>query len=72
MRRASRSRPRPTTRYFADDARPAQHQIFFQGTCGTANSYYFDRHGDVPFRASTTLEAAWRSAPFDLDDYRFA
>jgi cyclohexanone monooxygenase len=36
-----------------------------------ANSYYFDKHGDVPFRPSPTLEVAWRSARFDLDDYRF-
>jgi cation diffusion facilitator CzcD-associated flavoprotein CzcO len=46
-------------------------QIFFRGTCGTANSYYFDRHGDVPFRASPSLETIWRSARFDLNDYRF-
>jgi cyclohexanone monooxygenase len=46
-------------------------QVFFQGSCATANSYYFDKHGDVPFRPATTVEAAWRSARFDLDDYRF-
>ena len=46
-------------------------QIFFRDTCATANSYYFDRHGDVPFRASPSLETMWRSARFDLDDYRF-
>src|SRR4051812_27107317 len=46
-------------------------QIFFQDSCGGSNSYYFDRHGDVPFRASTSLETSWRSARFDLDDYRF-
>jgi cation diffusion facilitator CzcD-associated flavoprotein CzcO len=46
-------------------------QIFFRDTCATANSYYFDRHGDVPFRASPSLETIWRSARFDLDDYRF-
>jgi cation diffusion facilitator CzcD-associated flavoprotein CzcO len=48
-----------------------RNQIFFRGSCANANSYYFDRHGDVPFRASPTLEVAWRSARFDLDDYRF-
>ena len=47
-------------------------QVFFQGTCANSNSYYFDAHGDVPFRPSLTLEAAWRSARFDLDDYAFA
>jgi cation diffusion facilitator CzcD-associated flavoprotein CzcO len=46
-------------------------QVFFRGTCGTANSYYFDPHGDVPFRASPTFEVAWRQRTFDLDDYRF-
>jgi hypothetical protein len=46
-------------------------QVFFQGSCATANSYYFDKHGDVPFRPATTVEAAWRSARFDLDDYLF-
>jgi cation diffusion facilitator CzcD-associated flavoprotein CzcO len=47
-------------------------QVFFQGTCSTANSYYFDSHGDVPFRPATTLEARWRSARFPLSDYAFA
>jgi cation diffusion facilitator CzcD-associated flavoprotein CzcO len=47
-------------------------QIFFQDTCAAANSYYFDHHGDVPFRPATSLETSWRSARFDLDDYRFA
>jgi cation diffusion facilitator CzcD-associated flavoprotein CzcO len=59
-------------RYFADMLSRRPRQIFFQGTCATANSYYFDDRGDVPFRASTTLEAMWRSARFDLDDYAFA
>jgi cation diffusion facilitator CzcD-associated flavoprotein CzcO len=47
-------------------------QVFFSGTCSNANSYYFDEHGDAPFRPATTVEAAWRSAHFDLDDYRFS
>ena len=46
-------------------------QVFFQGGCATANSYYFDVHGDVPFRPATTIESAWRSGHFPLDDYRF-
>jgi hypothetical protein len=58
-------------RYFAEMLGRRHRQVFFQGTCGTANSYYFDAHGDVPFRASTTLEARWRSARFDLGDYSF-
>jgi cation diffusion facilitator CzcD-associated flavoprotein CzcO len=59
-------------RYFADMLSRRPRQVFFQGTrCANANSYYFDARGDVPFRASTTLEAMWRSARFDLDDYAF-
>ena len=58
-------------RYFESMLARRHRQVFFQGSCASANSYYFDRHGDVPFRASTSLEAAWRSARFDLDDYRF-
>ena len=46
-------------------------QVFWQESCATANSYYFDNHGDVPLRAATTLETMWRSSHFDLGDYRF-
>lgn len=59
-------------RYFAQQLGRRHRQIFFQGNCGTANSYYFDSHGDAPFRASTTLEARWRSTRFPLSDYAFA
>lgn len=59
-------------RYWKQMLGRRHNQIFFRGTCGTANSYYFDRHGDVPFRASPSLEAIWRSARFSLDDYSFA
>ena len=59
-------------RYFGEMLGRRHRQIFFQGTCSTANSYYFDAHGDVPFRAATTPEVMWRSARFDLDDYAFA
>ena len=49
-----------------------QNTIFFNNNCGTANSYYFDSHGDAPFlRPSTALEAWWRSRHFDLDDYSY-
>jgi cation diffusion facilitator CzcD-associated flavoprotein CzcO len=59
-------------RYFESVLARRPNQIFFQGSCANANSYYFDKHGDAPFRPSLTLEAAWRSARFDLDDYAFA
>jgi hypothetical protein len=58
-------------RYFEAMLGRRDRQVFFQDSCTRANSYYFDRHGDVPFRPASTIEAAWRSARFDLDDYRF-
>ena len=59
-------------RYFEQMLGRRHRQIFFQGSCSTANSYYFDAHGDAPFRAATTLEVMWRSARFPLSDYAFA
>ncbi len=58
-------------RYFAEMMRKRHRQIFWQDSCRLANSYYFDKNGDVPLRPATTAEAYWRSRRFDLDDYRF-
>ncbi len=63
--------PAANERYFATMLSRRDRQVFFQDSCATANSYYFDRHGDAPFRSASTVEVAWRSAHFDLDDYRF-
>jgi cation diffusion facilitator CzcD-associated flavoprotein CzcO len=78
LRRARRSgatlvevTPEANARYWKEMLGRRHNQIFFQDTCQASNSYYFDRHGDVPFRASTSLETSWRSARFDLGDYRF-
>jgi hypothetical protein len=37
-----------------------------------ANSYYFDKNGDVPLRPTSTPEAVWRSRRFPLEDYEFS
>ncbi len=58
-------------RYFAEMMRRRHRQVFWQDSCRLANSYYFDKHGDVALRPTTTVEAYWRSRRFDLDDYRF-
>lgn len=47
-------------------------QVFFRDACSTANSYYFDVHGDVPLRPALTLETKWEAARYDLDDYTYA
>ena len=64
-------RQEANAKYFEDMLGRRHRQVFFQGSCATANSYYFDRHGDVPLRPATTLEAMWRSGRYDLGDYRF-
>jgi len=58
-------------RYFAEMMRKRNRQIFWQPSCQNANSYYFDRNGDVPLRPTTTVEAYWRSRRFPLKDYEF-
>lgn len=45
--------------------------VFVGPSCSHANSYYFDKHGDVPLRPSTTLETYWHSRTFRLSDYQF-
>ncbi|WP_204079640.1 flavin-containing monooxygenase [Mycobacterium riyadhense] len=59
-------------RYFAEVMRRRYRQVFWQDSCRLANSYYFDKNGDVPLRPTTTVEAYWRSRRFPLDDYRFS
>lgn len=59
-------------RYFAEMMRKRHRQIFWQDSCALANSYYFDKNGDVPLRPTTTAEAIWRSRRFPLADYEFS
>jgi cyclohexanone monooxygenase len=57
-------------RYLAEMLHRRRHQVFWQDSCRTANSYYFDVNGDVPFRPAPTIETIWRSTRFPLSDYR--
>jgi cation diffusion facilitator CzcD-associated flavoprotein CzcO len=59
-------------RYFASMLARRRWQAIAQPSCASANSYYFDRHGDAPLRASLTLETMWRARTFPLRDYRFS
>ncbi|MGI8556954.1 MAG: flavin-containing monooxygenase [Solirubrobacteraceae bacterium] len=46
--------------------------LWHHNACGTANSYYFDHHGDTPFlRPTSSLQARRASRSFPLEDYRF-
>ncbi|BDD82590.1 monoxygenase [Tsukamurella pulmonis] len=63
---------RAQERYMESILARKHRQVFSDPTCGGANSYYFTKQGDVPFRASTTVEATWQSRRFPLSDYAFA
>lgn len=63
--------PEANAAYFASALGRRRHQVFFQDSCGLANSYYFDDNGDVPFRAATTLETMWAAKHYPLDAYAF-
>jgi hypothetical protein len=58
-------------RYFAEQLRRRDKQVFWQDSCQAAHSYYFDKNGDVALRPAHTFEVYWRSRRFDLDDYKF-
>ena len=58
-------------RFFAEMMSKRHRQVFWQDSCQLANSYYFDRNGDVPLRPTSTPEAQWRSRRFPIDDYEF-
>jgi cation diffusion facilitator CzcD-associated flavoprotein CzcO len=58
-------------RYFDEMIARRGRQVFWQPGCAGANSYYFDRHGDVPLRPGLTPESTWRSSHFPLEDYTF-
>ena len=52
-------------RYFAEMMSRRHRQVFWQDSCRAANSYYFDKNGDVALRPATTFEVYWRSRRFD-------
>lgn len=64
--------PEANDRYFHAMKARSGNQVFFNNGCSTANSYYFDKHGDVPFRPATSIEAHLRSMTFSMTDYRFS
>jgi cation diffusion facilitator CzcD-associated flavoprotein CzcO len=62
-----------TDRFFAFVQKRMAGSLWFSSNCATANSYYFDHHGDVPFLRPTSGRQARRAAAsFPLDDYRYS
>jgi cation diffusion facilitator CzcD-associated flavoprotein CzcO len=65
--------PDATDRFYALVEKRMSHSLWFSSNCATANSYYFDHHGDVPFLRPTSGRQAHRaSRSFPLDDYAYA
>jgi hypothetical protein len=61
-----------TDRFFEFVERRTGRSLWFSSNCASANSYYFDHHGDVPFLRPTSGRQAQRaSKSFPLDDYRY-
>ena len=62
-----------TDRFFEFVEKRMSRSLWFASNCATANSYYFDHHGDVPFLRPTSGRQARRAAAsFPLDDYRYS
>ncbi|UTI66125.1 NAD(P)/FAD-dependent oxidoreductase [Paraconexibacter antarcticus] len=65
-------RPEAHDAYFADILERQEGTVFLNNNCGSAMSYYFDRHGDAPIlRPASGAEMWWRSRTFDLDHYEY-
>jgi cation diffusion facilitator CzcD-associated flavoprotein CzcO len=61
-----------TDRYHEMVMKNLQGGVWSQASCATANSYYFDHHGDTPYMRPTSGRAAQKAArSFPLSDYNF-
>jgi len=78
--RASRERgatrvevtPEATDRFHSLVEKRMSRSLWFSSNCATANSYYFDHHGDAPFLRPTSARHAQKaSRSFPLDDYAY-
>ncbi|MGX1806086.1 flavin-containing monooxygenase [Nocardia sp. NPDC055321] len=59
-------------RWTASAVERMSHSLWAQGNCSTANSYYYDHHGDTAFVRPMSTRDTWHAArTFDLNDYEF-
>lgn len=66
------AKPHAQQRFVAKMTRNAEDTVWLSGNCATANSYYFNEHGQTRLgRLEPTLVVKWRSKHFPLTDYRF-
>jgi cation diffusion facilitator CzcD-associated flavoprotein CzcO len=61
-----------TDRYHEQVMKNLEGGVWQQPSCATANSYYFDHHGDTPYMRPTSGRAAQKAArSFPLSDYDY-
>ncbi|MEU9017433.1 NAD(P)/FAD-dependent oxidoreductase [Actinomadura sp. NPDC048394] len=65
-------RPGPTERWTNRMRVRLAGSLWATNGCATANSYYFDHHGDTPYlRPTSAAQAARAARTFPLDDYAY-
>jgi cation diffusion facilitator CzcD-associated flavoprotein CzcO len=65
-------RPEPTARWTKRMQDRLARSLWATNGCATANSYYFDHHGDTPYlRPTSSAQARRASRTFPLDDYAY-
>ena len=66
-------RPEPTERWTNRMRERLAGSLWATNGCATANSYYFDHHGDTPYlRPTSAAQAAHAARTFPLDDYVYS
>jgi cation diffusion facilitator CzcD-associated flavoprotein CzcO len=59
-------------RFFEFIRKRSRNSLLYSGKCGSANTYYFDHHGDFSLlRPTSSLQAVHAAKTFPLDDYRY-
>ena len=65
--------PLANARFLAEVTEKVGNSVFALGQCATANSYYFNQHGEATLlRPSSTITAHRRAVSFPVDDYIYA
>jgi len=62
--------PLANAKFLAEMTDKVGNSVFALGQCATANSYYFNQHGEATLlRPSSTISAHRRASSFPVDDY---
>ncbi len=65
--------PEATDRFMSMIYKRMSKSLWATSNCASANSYYFDHHGDTPYvRPTSTWQTRRAAEHFPLDDYRYS